>query len=65
MILQSGDSEAQELVTRNLARWAADPNLKGVRDPEDLAALSEAEREGWALFWTEVSTLADQARAGR
>ena len=64
-ILQSGESEARELVTRNLAQWATEPDLKGIRDPEDLAALSEAEREGWAQFWTEVSTLGDQARAGR
>jgi serine/threonine-protein kinase len=45
-----------------LDHWEADPDLAGVRDPEALAKLSEAERKGWELLWADVRALLERAR---
>lgn len=37
-----------------LARGLADPALLGVRDPEHLALLPSAERDGWFALWTSM-----------
>jgi tetratricopeptide (TPR) repeat protein len=35
-------------------QWLDDPDLDGVRDPDALAKLPEAERKEWAAFWDDV-----------
>ena len=45
---------------RRSPRWShgdTDPDLAGVREPEALAALPEAERAGWRALWAAVDAL--------
>jgi serine/threonine protein kinase/Flp pilus assembly protein TadD len=41
-------------VTQRLRQWQGDAALSGVRGPDALAKLPEAERQEWQRFWTEV-----------
>ena len=38
-----------------LQRWLADPDLAGVRGPEAVAELPEAERQPWQELWDHVA----------
>src|SRR5262249_13478596 len=49
---------------RDLKRWLADPDLAGLRDPEALAKLPEAERQQWQKLWAEVARRLEQTRGG-
>jgi hypothetical protein len=40
---------------QTLRHWQRDPDLAGVREPEALAKLPRAEREGWRGFWADVA----------
>ena len=40
-----------------LAHGQADPNLAGVRDPQELATLPPEERAAWEKFWADVADL--------
>ena len=56
-------ARAAELVAA-LRHWLADPALAGVRDPEKLLRLPEAERPPWREFWGRVGdTLARAEKA--
>jgi hypothetical protein len=46
-----------------MRRWLTDPDLAGVRGPEALARLPEAERQPWQKLWDEVIDLLNQAQA--
>jgi tetratricopeptide (TPR) repeat protein len=50
-----------------LTTWQTDPALAGVRDPEALAKLPDAERAEWQQFWKDVAALlaADPLEQGR
>jgi Flp pilus assembly protein TadD/tRNA A-37 threonylcarbamoyl transferase component Bud32 len=50
-----------------MSRWRNHADLAGVRVPEELARLSEPERQEWQALWTAVETLEHQAedRAAR
>jgi tetratricopeptide (TPR) repeat protein len=48
-------------VLRVLTRWGQDPDLRGVRDTEELKRLPQDEREGWESFWAEVAALRKRA----
>jgi hypothetical protein len=39
----------------NMRRWLADPAFDGVRGPEALARLPEAERQAWQVLWADVA----------
>ena len=43
----------------SIASWRTDPALAGVRDPEALAELPDAEREQWRSLWADVAAVAD------
>jgi hypothetical protein len=45
------------LVVIAMKRWKSDTDLAGIRDPEPLARLPEAERKEWQAFWAEVDGL--------
>jgi WD40 repeat protein/tetratricopeptide (TPR) repeat protein len=55
--LQSNPAMKQTIRQR-LAHWQLDPNLAGVREPEQLAKLSPAEQEEWCRLWAEVASMA-------
>ena len=46
-----------------LSHWRQDPDLAGVRNPDDQARLPEEERKAWQTFWDEVFTLLKKAGA--
>ena len=43
-----------------LGRWLVASQLRGVREEESLAALSESERRGWTAFWAKVEETIDR-----
>jgi serine/threonine protein kinase/Flp pilus assembly protein TadD len=48
-------------VAEQLQHWLRDPDFNGVRGPEALAKLPEAEREGWQKLWADVADLLHRA----
>jgi hypothetical protein len=42
------------LVAGDLDRWLVDPYFAGVREPDTLARLPEAERQAWQKLWADV-----------
>jgi tetratricopeptide (TPR) repeat protein/tRNA A-37 threonylcarbamoyl transferase component Bud32 len=60
--LEGGTPAVRASVAGALARWAADPDLAALRDPEDLTGMTEEEREECRSFWNEVAALREQAR---
>jgi tetratricopeptide (TPR) repeat protein len=59
--LDSADPKARAAVAATLRHWRDDPDLAGVRDADALAALPEAERDGWRALWAEVDRLLKDA----
>jgi hypothetical protein len=50
------------IVAYDMHRWLEDPDFAGVRGPEALARLPEAERQAWQKLWADVAdTLARSA----
>jgi tetratricopeptide (TPR) repeat protein len=49
--------------TQALQHWQVDADLAGVRGPEALAKLPEAERQPWQKLWQDVSKTLARARA--
>jgi hypothetical protein len=45
-----------------LWRWQNDVNLAGLRDPQALARLPQAEREAWQKVWKRMEALENQLR---
>jgi tetratricopeptide (TPR) repeat protein len=60
--LDGGKAEDRFVAARTLDCWLHDRDLAGVRDPEALVSLPEAERPGWRQLWADVEAL--WARAG-
>ena len=50
---------------QTLARWQTDPDLAGVREPGQLAALPPAERAAWQQLWADAAAVAAKARDGK
>ncbi|MFO0891165.1 MAG: tetratricopeptide repeat protein [Isosphaeraceae bacterium] len=59
--LDSGGPQARPGTARVLAHWKEDPDLAGIRDPEALQKLPEAERKEWQALWSEVDRLLGRA----
>jgi hypothetical protein len=56
------EEPAQALpLVHDLKNWLGYPYLAGVRDPEGLGRLPEAERRVWQRLWQEVEALRRQA----
>jgi hypothetical protein len=64
-VVDSGDPKGRTQANTAIVGWAIDPDLAGVRDPEALAKLPEAEREEWQALWTDVYALVKKAEAAR
>jgi Flp pilus assembly protein TadD len=56
-LLDRGPNRAQSAagVASVLQHWLVDPDLAGVRGPEALARLPEAERQPWRKLWADVA----------
>jgi tetratricopeptide (TPR) repeat protein len=50
-------------VAATLKHWQADPDLAGVRGPEALAQLPEAERQAWKKLWDDAADVLSRAQA--
>ena len=61
--LDEEPAKSRPLVSRTLELWRADPDLTSVRDADALARLSEEDQRSWRVFWSDVDTLKDRAKA--
>jgi hypothetical protein len=61
-LLDKEPDRAPPEVVERMQRWLEDKAFNGVRGPDALAKLPEAEREGWRQLWADVAeTLARAA----
>jgi hypothetical protein len=58
------NSVVQPTLLQRLRHWQNDSDLAGVRDPEALARLPEAERAAWRKLWGDVADLLRRAGGG-
>jgi serine/threonine-protein kinase len=61
-VVDTGRSQALPVVQQALHHWQKDPDLAGLRDPEALARLPEAERQACRQLWADVSVLLKRAQ---
>jgi tetratricopeptide (TPR) repeat protein len=61
--LGQGTGQARAAVVMQLQHWLADPDFAGVRGPEALKKLPEAERRRWQQLWQDVEALRQRAAA--
>jgi serine/threonine-protein kinase len=61
-LLDEEPDRTRPLLIRTLQPWLADPDFAGVRGPEALARLPEAERQPWGKLWKDVADLLVRAR---
>ena len=54
-LLANKPLEARPLVVQKMRLWLADTDFAGVREPEALAKLPEAERQLWQKLWGDVA----------
>jgi serine/threonine-protein kinase len=53
--LETKTAQARALVQQQMKHWQQDADLAGVRGPEALARLPEAERSAWRKLWSDVA----------
>jgi serine/threonine-protein kinase len=61
--LDGGEGQDRDAAGDALWRWTADPDLAGLRDPEVLGRLPEAERDACRRLWADVEVLRRRADA--
>jgi hypothetical protein len=61
-LLDSGPPPVRATIAPVLQHWRSDPDLAGVRDPDALARLPDAERPAWRALWSDVDTLLKTAQ---
>jgi Flp pilus assembly protein TadD len=59
--LEAQPDPARGAVRQTMAHWQQDTDFAGVRGPEPLARLPEAERRGWQQLWADVEALRQRA----
>jgi tetratricopeptide (TPR) repeat protein/serine/threonine protein kinase len=57
LFMEKEGAKAAPNVAGNMSAWLADPAFAGVRGPEALAKLPEAERQPWEKLWKDVADL--------
>ena len=60
-VLDAGSPKEKEMVAQTLAHWKVDADLAGIRDPEALSKLPEAEQKSWRALWADVEGLFTRA----
>jgi tetratricopeptide (TPR) repeat protein len=63
--LDTGKAPARAAVQQALRHWQTDADLGGVRDPDALAQLPEAERREWQRLWADLDALLTRAAAAK
>jgi tetratricopeptide (TPR) repeat protein len=61
-LLDNGLAGARPVVRGQMSHWLADTDFAGVRGPDALARLPEAERPAWQKLWSDVADTLDRAR---
>jgi tetratricopeptide (TPR) repeat protein/serine/threonine protein kinase len=61
--LNKDSEKVHPAVVQQMAHWLRDTDLVGVRDPEALTLLPEAERAQWNKLWQDVQALLERAQA--
>jgi tetratricopeptide (TPR) repeat protein len=61
-LLDMDPARAAAQVAGKLRHWLGDPDFVGVRGPQSLAKLPEAERPAWEKFWKDVSDMLKRAQ---
>ena len=59
--LEGNRSKAATAVRQKMQHWLQDADFAGVRGPQALAKLPEAERSAWRKLWADVEELFVQA----
>jgi serine/threonine protein kinase/tetratricopeptide (TPR) repeat protein len=56
-VLKEDQEKASSDLHKMMQRWSLDKDLHGVRDPDALAKLPDAERQKWLKLWRDVEAL--------
>ncbi len=64
-VLATGPDQSRAVVAQTLQHWQEDADLAGLREPDALEKLPEAERKGWRQLWAEAAELLKRARGNR
>jgi hypothetical protein len=62
-VVEKSAGKGAPAVARTMRDWLGDENFAGVRGPEALPRLPEAERRDWQQLWQEVDALRQRATA--
>jgi eukaryotic-like serine/threonine-protein kinase len=60
-VVESGKPQGKTVVFPTLQHWRQDSDLAGVRDPEAVKTLPEAEQKAWRELWESVDALVKKA----
>jgi tetratricopeptide (TPR) repeat protein/serine/threonine protein kinase len=60
-LLQTAPDQASPAVAQQMRHWQQDTDFAGVRGPDALGRLPEAERRDWQRLWEDVAALGRQA----
>jgi tetratricopeptide (TPR) repeat protein len=61
-LLEKGPAQNRPAIAQQLAHWLEDTDLSGVRGPDTLAKLPEAERQPWRSLWADVAATLARAQ---
>jgi tetratricopeptide (TPR) repeat protein len=64
-LLEKDSNKAGPGVLQQMQRWQGDTDFAGVRGPEALARLPEAERPVWQKLWEEIAALQKRAAGSK
>jgi tetratricopeptide (TPR) repeat protein len=63
-LLAREPDKVRSVLVPQMRHWLDDPDFAGVRGPQALAQLPEAEREPWQRLWDDVATTLARTQAG-
>jgi hypothetical protein len=64
-LMEKNADKAGPEIAQRMQHWLQDTDFAGVRGPEALARLPEAERKEWQKLWQEVEALRQRAAESR
>jgi serine/threonine-protein kinase len=62
LLWEKDANQAGADLRKQMQHWLLDPDFAGVRGPEHLAKLPEAERQAWQKLWKDVADMLKQAQ---